>query len=108
MLHNSYTIRQSTFGAKTSRKHFVAKCCSEKHVTNIPSKLSSFFDKKKEIDRSRWEKVKEISRTIDHIAKSDVKQTYELLKELAPVVGQSVDKKDNELKSVDLEEEGSS
>lgn len=59
------------------------RCESNKRPT-LNAKFSAFIEKKKELDRSRWEKLKEASRVIDHIAKSDVKETVELLKSLAP------------------------
>lgn len=107
MLSNSNIVRQGT-----SRRFISTRCCTDKTATNLSSnlssKLSTLLEKKKEIDRTRWEKLKEISKTIDHIAKNDVKQTHELLKVISPVVGQPFDKKDTELKSVDLDEEVSS
>jgi hypothetical protein len=83
-----------------TRKQVVVRSSS----SNFQAKVSGFFDRKKELDRARWEKLKEISRTIDHIAKNDIKQTYDLLKEINPVQ-QTEGKKESELKSVDLAEE---
>jgi hypothetical protein len=87
-----------------TRKQVVVKSSASKFQQGFTTKLSGFFDKKKEIDRARWEKLKEISRTIDHIAKNDIKQTYDLLKDINPIQ-QTEGKKENELKSVDLAEE---
>ena len=50
-----------------------------------PLKLGDFVEKRKEIDKMRWEKVKEIGTTLDHIAKSEAKQTYEILNEILPI-----------------------
>jgi hypothetical protein len=109
MLLKSYLPRRVTCQRKTT----VAKCSSDFTTTgkNVQAKFASFIEKKKELDRTRWEKIKEASRTIDHIAKNDVKQTFDLLKELNlvhPTNGQSEDKADTELKSVDLADEESS
>lgn len=87
-----------------SHQKRVMRCCSSKKTVDLQTKFNAFIDKKKEIDRTRWEKIKEISRTIDHIAKNDIKQTYDLLKSIP----QSDDKKEPELKSVDLAEEETS
>ena len=96
-------LLKSTFTAKGTRQchRHTLKCYASKTTSDIQSKINGFLDKKKEIDRLRWEKLKEISRTIDHIAKNDIKQTYDLLKS----VQQSDSKKEPELKSVDLADE---
>ncbi len=63
-------------------------------VSALP-KLGDFVDKRKEIDKLRWEKVKEIGTTLDHIAKSEVKQSAEILNEILPlqsVMKECVDK----------------
>ena len=59
------------------------RCESNKHK-GFHAKFNAFIEKKKELDRSRWEKLKEASRVIDHIGKSDVKETIDILKSLAP------------------------
>jgi hypothetical protein len=87
-----------------TRKQVVVRSSASNTQQGFQAKVSGFFDRKKELDRARWEKIKEISRTIDHIAKNDIKQTYDLLKEINPIQ-QTEGKKENELKSVDLAEE---
>lgn len=97
----------------TCRKHTITVCCTQKN-SNIQSKFNAFIEKKRELDRSRWEKIKEISRTIDHIAKNDLKHTYDFIKTIHPVAeieGTEANKKDNGsnngVKSVDLADEES-
>ncbi len=75
---------------------------------NVQAKIAAFLERKKELDRTRWEKIKEISRTIDHIAKHDVKNTYDFIKDIHPEIQKRDDKKETELKSVDLAEEETS
>lgn len=90
-------------GSRT-RNHVVVRATSSKFHQGFQAKVTDFFERKKEIDRARWEKLKELSRTIDHIAKNDIKHTYDLLKDINPIQ-QEEGSKDNELKSVDLAEE---
>jgi hypothetical protein len=68
----------------TMRPHVMTVRCesNKRHIFN--ANFNAFVEKKKELDRSRWEKLKEAARVIDHIAKSDVKETFELLKSVAP------------------------
>lgn len=106
MLLKSTILKQQTTHVRNQRYVTTRAFNSSK---SFGTKFNSFLEKKREIDRMRWEKIKEISRTIDHIAKSDMKQTYDLVKELHPVVNQSEEKKETtELKSVDLADEETS
>ncbi len=66
------------------RHNTVVVRCENNKRPNFNAKVNAFVEKKKELDRSRWEKLKEASRVIDHIAKSDVKETIEIFKSLVP------------------------
>lgn len=68
----------------TIRPTTVSVRCESSKRPAWNAKLNAFIDKKKELDRSRWEKLKEAARVIDHVAKSDVKETVELFKSLSP------------------------
>lgn len=75
----------------TVRPVTVSVRCESTKLPKLTAKLNAFVEKKKEIDRSRWEKLKEATRVIDHIAKSDVKETVELFKSLVPKATTTVD-----------------
>lgn len=101
-------LLKSSLATRGTQKTLVVKCNASKNNSNLQAKWNSFLDKKRELDRTRWEKLKEISRTFDHIVKNDIKQTYDLLKEIHPKVPQTDNTKEPELKSVDLADEETS
>lgn len=68
----------------TTRPYVMTVRCDSNKRPIFNANFNAFIEKKKELDRSRWEKLKEATRVIDHIAKSDMKETFELLKSLAP------------------------
>jgi hypothetical protein len=79
-------LKQSNF--KTSPTH---KPASFKRATVVPcaSKNYSFNDiieKRKEIDRQRVSRLKEIGNSIDHIAKAELKSTRDILNEFFPFI----------------------
>jgi hypothetical protein len=51
---------------------------------NKDVKFNEIVERRKELDKQRVERIKEIGSTIDHIAKSEVKHTGEILHEVLP------------------------
>jgi hypothetical protein len=108
MLLNTKMSGHAKLRVKCARKTITVRASTSTTNPSIQAKFASFLEKKKDLDRTRWEKIKEVSRTIDHIAKNDIKHTYDFIKEIHPDTQQREDKKETELKSVDLAEEETS
>jgi len=73
-------IAQKQFKAATSpirRQRVVACKCAKFSFSDV-------IAKRKDLDKLRIERIKEIGNTIDHIAKSEVKQTVEIMTEFLP------------------------
>lgn len=74
--------------------------CSYKASTSTPKlkrnvvvcskefSVNEFIEKRKEVDKLRVERIKEIGNTLDHVVKSEVKQTVEIMTEVMPFLKQ--------------------
>lgn len=90
--------------APTKRHPRVVLCNSTENnetTNNVKNTINNVVEKRKEVDRIRIDRIKEIGSSIDHIAKSEVKQTVEIMMEIMPFikkikgVEKFIDKKDN-------------
>lgn len=52
--------------------------------SNVSSKFNEFVDKRRQVDKKRIERIKEIGNTLDHIARSEVKASSEIVNEFMP------------------------
>lgn len=50
----------------------------------VKSRINEIVDKRRMVDKQRIERIKEIGNTLDHIAKSEVKSTMDIIKEFMP------------------------
>ena len=71
--NTAFTKTQKT----STYRHKVVMCCKNINISTI-------IDKRKELDKLRIERIKEIGNTLDHIAKSEIKQTVEIFSEIFP------------------------
>lgn len=69
----SYKVSTATYKPKRN----VVVCSKEFGVND-------FIEKRKEVDKVRVERIKEIGNTLDHVVKSEVKQTVEIMTEVMP------------------------
>jgi hypothetical protein len=53
--------------------------------------LNEIIDKKRDMDKARIERLKEMGTTIDHLAKAEVQQTSQMLKEVFPFLSELKD-----------------
>ena len=78
------------------KKTFAEKQLSGTKRTRVVAYNNKTFtqitEKRKEIDKMRIERIKEIGNTLDHIAKEEVKQSLDMLKEFFPFVETLKDK----------------
>ena len=78
--------------AKTVSKQQLAKRhpTQSKFIVRSSTKpntsFNDFVEKRKEVDKLRIERIKEIGNTLDHVAKSEIKQTVEIMSEVMPFI----------------------
>lgn len=98
-------LRASPTHAKVAAKRHprVVMCNATENneKSSVKTTINNVVEKRKEVDRIRIDRIKEIGSSIDHIAKSEVKQTVEIMVEIMPFikkikgVEKFIDKKDS-------------
>lgn len=69
--------------SKPPMRASVATRATKKHKVN--AFLSDLVEKRKEMDKKRLDRIKEIGKTLDHIAKDEAKHTVETIKTVLPL-----------------------
>jgi hypothetical protein len=82
IMQKTNTTTGRRFSSKVSTKSRIVVYSTQKKNASF----NDFIEKRKEVDRLRIERIKEIGNTIDHVAKSEVKQTVEIMSEVMPFI----------------------
>jgi hypothetical protein len=72
-----FKFSSSPLPQKSTKRMSVVRCSGK-------IDFNALIDKRRQLDKERIERIKEIGSTLDHIAKSEVKHTGEVLNEFLP------------------------
>lgn len=82
-----YSISQKTrIVSGQASKKMTARPNLMVHSSTKQNGFNDFVEKRKEVDKIRIERIKEIGNTFDHVVKSEIKQTVEIMSEVMPFI----------------------
>jgi hypothetical protein len=85
ILYNMYCLTpQKITLSKTKTSTISRKYNKNVVVCSQDFKVNDIIEKRKEVDKIRMERIKEIGNTLDHIVKSEVKQSVKIMTEVMP------------------------
>jgi hypothetical protein len=85
------SLKPKTFTRTTRKTSLVVSCSGNKNSFNF----NDIIERRREMDKQRIERLKEISTTLQHIAKSEADNTNEMLDQFLPFFKQLREKEWN-------------